>query len=93
MRKQLVVPVAALAGLIVGTFVVAPLVAPTATAQPLVGGGNAKGKCVGVSAVQYQTPNGSAITVFRAYEDGTVEANSPNPGDLVQLQTWKKVRE
>jgi hypothetical protein len=56
----------------------------TATAQPAGG----RGKCVGVSAVQYGS-NPGAYRVFRTFEDGTTEVAEVGSG--VASSSWQKV--
>jgi hypothetical protein len=74
-RKVLCAVLVLVLGLLLGTFIISPLLTPTATAQEKKPPDAGKGKCVGVSSVFFkESISGKEQVVFcRAFEDGTVE--------------------
>jgi hypothetical protein len=69
--KRTIIPamLTLLLGVGVGTFLTGPMLTSAATAADKRPQNSKKGKCVGVSAVVGK----QGVTIFRAFEDGTVE--------------------
>jgi hypothetical protein len=83
-RTGTVVILALVVGMIVGTFLIAPLMSRPAVAQekkPAVG----KGKCVGVVVISQRKDN---TLVCRTFEDGTVEFRVVLWGGFGTPPTW-----
>jgi hypothetical protein len=86
MRSGLLVVVALVVGFLLGAWMRGPLIVPAAVAEEKQPAAAGKGKCVGVSAVHYKVNNADMVVIYRAFEDGTVEAKS---GFAAGTAVWK----
>ena len=86
MNKRTILCAGISLGVLLGVFVVGPLVHTMGSAQA-VQREQAK-KCVGVTALQLESQNQDAIAVFRIYEDGSVERKAYSKWDFPAK--WKE---
>jgi hypothetical protein len=85
---------ALIVGLLLGPFLIGPLLSRTATAQEKKAAAAGKGKCVGVFSGGYKNNRGKDVMVIgRAFEDGAVEFYSVAVGDgYVPPARWEPAR-